>query len=281
MRVLPILWTAASIAANAVTDAQAAVPAVGCNAYVAASTPAEKNQASVIPDELLTDLDTATPCFVSMINNLKSDVGSKGISADGSARLLSITAALRTITARLVKLDEDQQANGQPKKFLDPFIAKFRQLDDIDTVAVLAYGVRSEVSDLRLNSLVILGNIIDNKTVCVALAHLNDPTLLDSANGANGRANLLATIAVPAPWAFKENFENISRTAQAINGSIDKSDPNLRYTAYALDNINERLKSQKPDSNKKYLMPDEWRSNCHNYVQNFVPRITTIENVQY
>ena len=179
---------------------------------------------------------------------------------------------------RLVAIDKSTNTT----KNLDGFISTFRNNDSIGTVSVLSYGTRSEVSDLRLNSLSILGNVIDNTTVCVALAHLNDPTLLDSPNGNNGRANLLAAISVVAPWAYKENFENISRTVKAIKDSImNRDDPTLKYTVYALNNINDRLETQKPNSNKSVPMPDKWRANCQAYVQNFVPKIVTIDNVRY
>lgn len=277
MRLLTVIFFAIIFQSSGVNNSHAAIPNDQCGVYIRGSTPVAGNQPSVISDDFLSDLDSATPCLISIINSLKSDVGPGGISKDASARLLAVTGAFRTIMTRLVA--SDKAANTTTN--LDSFISTFRKIRDIDTVSVLSYGTRSEISDLRLNSLSILGNVIDNPTVCVALAHLNDPTLLDSPNGNNGRANLLGTISVVAPWAYKENFENITRTAKAITDSINRDDPNLKYTVYALSNINDRLASQKPNSNRSVPMPSNWRMNCRTYVQNFVPKIVTIDNVRY
>jgi hypothetical protein len=117
-------------------------------------------------------------------------------------------------------------------------------------------------NNFRLNPVQILGNVIDNTTVCTPLAHLNDPALLESPNGINGRANLLGVISVVAPWAYKENFDNITRTTQAIKASIQDGDPNLRSTSASLANIDARLLSQTATSNKNVPMPEAWRSDC-------------------
>jgi hypothetical protein len=146
---------------------------------------------------------------------------------------------------------------------------------------VPSYGARSDLYDLRLNSVLILGNIIDNTTVCAPLAHLNDPGLLDSPNGINGRANLLGVISVVAPWAYKENFDNITRTTQAIKSSIQESDPNVKSTSASLANIAARLLSQTTTSNRNVLLPEAWRRDCAAYVENFKPKIIAIANVQY
>ncbi len=270
----------ALFAAGGGTQSHAAVPLGGdCGAYIEASTPGAGSVPSVIPDRLLSDLNLAIPCLIAVIRNSKADVGASGTSKDASSRLLSVTAAFRAIMTRLVSSD---QIAGNTKG-LDDFIAKFRAADDLDIVSVLSYGTRSEIPDLRLNSVSILGNVIDNTTVCVPLAHLNDPTLLDSPNGINGRANLLAVISVVAPWAYKENFNNITRTRQAIFNSLRSNvgDPNLKYTFYALDNIAVRLESQTPTSNQKFDLPVQWRLNCQAYVRSFVPKIVTIDNVKY
>ena len=49
------------------------------------------------------------------------------------------------------------------------------------------------------------------------LDHLYDPTLAETRWGRSGRLNLLGIAAVVAPWAFKENFENLTRLQAYVN----------------------------------------------------------------
>jgi hypothetical protein len=255
-----------------------AFPNSDCAAYIEASTPGPGGVPSVLPDQLLANLDQAGFCLITVIRKSKVDLGPGGFSKDTESRLLSATAAFRAIMTRLAASDQ-VAANT---KGLDKLIEKFRETDDLDVISVLSYGTRSELSDLRLNSVSILGNVIDNKTVCVPLAHLNDPSLLNSANGFNGRANLLGVISVVAPWAYSENYGNIKRTTKAIRDytSAHAGDPN-NYALLALDNIDKRLASQKPDSNKGAYLPEHWRLSCQQYVQGFLPKIVTLDNVRY
>lgn len=275
---LVVIAIALLVASGGATQSHAAVlPASNCGAYFEASAPGAKSTPSVILDRLLADLNVAIPCLIAVVRSLQAEVGASGTSTDASSRLLSVTAAFRAIMTRLVSSDK----TAGNTKGLDDFIANFRATDDLDIVSVLSYGTRSDLLDLRLNSVSILGNVIDNKTVCVPLAHLNDPSLLDSANGINGRANLLAVISVVAPWAYKENFDNITRTTQAIHASINEGDPNLKYTSSALENIKVRLGSQTDNSNKTVPLPSQWRLNCQTYVRSFVPKIVAADNVKY
>lgn len=279
---LRILLSIAASLGLGIAGASTAV-AVGlpdrCSAYVAASAPVETDQPAVIPLSLLEDQDTAIACLIFVIKAVKSDISTDGIAKVASARLLSVTAAFRTVIAKLVAADKTANTTTN----LDQFIKEFRAQDDIETISVLAYGTRAENSDLRLNSLIILGNVIDNTSVCVALAHLNDPSLLSHPNGVNGRANLLGAVSVVAPWAYRENYDNISRTVEAIQGDVtNEHDPaTLKYTLAKLDNIQERLRSQKPNSNKSVPLPATLRKNCRSYVENFLPKIVRVENVRY
>jgi hypothetical protein len=143
---------------------------------------------------------------------------------------------------------------------LNDFIYAFRNSDDIATAAVLSYGARSDNVDLRVNSVLILANVIDNSTVCVPLTHLNDRSLLDSSNGINGRYNLLGIVSVVAPWALNENYYNMQNTVALIRRSVDPADQNLSGTLNLLTNIEQRLQSQKPNSNKGVWLPDQDRT---------------------
>ena len=190
--------------------------------------------------------------------------------------MLSATAAFRSI---VTKLNVSDQASGNTSG-LDEFIKQFRLADNLDVVSVLSYGARSDVYDIRLNSVLLLGNVIDNTSVCVPLAHLNDPTLMTSANGMNGRANLLGIISVVAPWAYKQNFENIEKTRDFINNQI-ASDTNAKTTSNILENIRVRLKSQNTDSNRNVDLPQQWRIACKGYIEKFVPKLPSLDNLQY
>jgi hypothetical protein len=190
--------------------------------------------------------------------------------------LLSLTGAFRSI---ILKFSDP----NDPRKVaeMNAFIRKFRDLDNIDVVSVLSWGARSDSPDIRSNSLLILGNVIDNTTICVPLTHLNDPSLMKSPSGVNGRANLLSLLSVVAPWAYKENSENIARTRASIAAQVDSNDPNLKGTVARLENIAIRLGNNTETSNRSVPMPEAWRLTCKAYVEGFVPKLPSFENVQY
>jgi len=114
----------------------------------------------------------------------------------------------------------------------------------------------------------------------VPLTHLNDPTLMNSSNGLNGRANLLGIISVVAPWAYKQNYENIEKTRDLISTQI-ASDSATKTTLTILENIRVRLNSQNSDSNKNVNLPEQWRIACRSYVETFVPKLPSMDNVKY
>jgi hypothetical protein len=274
---IPLVLCFAAAGGLVASPAVAQKSASECAPYFEAVASGNIKLPAVVPDRLLSDADTAIFCLVAGVKKMSSEVGPRGLPPETAQRLLSATAAIRVLMTRATSAD---QGRANPAA-LDEFIAKFRAADDIDVVSVLSYGARSDLYDLRLNSVLILGNIIDNTTVCAPLAHLNDPGLLDSPNGINGRANLLGVISVVAPWAYKENFDNITRTTQAIKSSIQESDPNVKSTSASLANIAARLLSQTTTSNRNVLLPEAWRRDCAAYVENFKPKIIAIANVQY
>jgi hypothetical protein len=266
MLVVTFFAAASTFGASPVAAQQ---PASDCTPYFEAVASGNIKLPAVVPDRLLADTDAAIFCLVAVVRKMNAEVGPRGLLPETAQRLLSATAALRVLMTR------------SPPAALNDFITKFRAADDVDVASVLSYGARSDLFDLRLNSVLILGNVIDNTTVCAPLAHLNDPGLLEAPNGINGRANLLGVIAVVAPWAYKENFDNITRTTQAIKTSVQDGDPNLKSTSASLANIDARLMSQTTTSNKNVWMPEAWRRDCATFVENFKPKITAIANVQY
>jgi hypothetical protein len=264
-----LVITFALAGAVGASPATAQQPARDCASYFEAVASGNIKLPAVVPDRLLADTDTAIFCLVAVVRKIDAEAGPQGLPPETAQRLLSTTAALRVLMTR-----------ASPAA-LNDFITKFRAADDVEVASVLSYGARSDVYDLRLNSVLILGNIIDNTTVCAPLTHLNDPGLLQSQNGINGRANLLGVISVVAPWAYKENYDNITRTTQSIKASIQDGDPNLKSTIASLANIDARLMSQTETSNKNVLMPEAWRRDCETFVENYRPKITAVANVRY
>ncbi|MEA2862512.1 MAG: hypothetical protein QOC84_468 [Bradyrhizobium sp.] len=247
-----------------------------CAIYVDAVTADTGSAVPVVSDSLLTDWNTALPCLIKTLRSLKGEVGPQTMTPQTRSKLLSLTGAFRSI---IVKFSDP----NDPKKVaeMSAFIRRFRDLDSIEVVSILSWGARSDSPDIRSNSLLILGNVIDNTTVCVPLTHLNDPSLMKSPSGVNGRANLLSLLSVVAPWAYKENSENIARTRASIAAQLDSNDPNLKGTVARLENIAIRLANNTETSNRSVPMPETWRLPCKAYVEGFVPKLPSFENVQY
>lgn len=241
-----------------------------CSQYILA-TSGSKEKVPVVSEELLTDWNAALPCLLIVIRNLKDSVSGSSTSVEAKSSLLSVTAALKNIISRLTA--NDQNNVGGKSNYLLSFIGKFRSSDDIDVVSVLTYGATSDIYDIRLNSVIILGNIIDNSTVCVPLTYLNDPTILASEVGLKGRINLLSIVSVVAPWAYKENFDSIQATINQIRIDVENDKLNLQSTIDRLSKIQQRLNSQNLNSNKSVNLPKAWDTNCKIYVESYLPAL--------
>jgi hypothetical protein len=116
-----------------------------------------------------------------------------------------------------------------------------------------------------LNALVILGNIIDNTTVCVPIDHLYDPVLIkgDEALASKWRANLLGVVAVPAPWANKENYNAILRVQQYWKQKVAE-DPRFQSLSDVLENIGKRLETQS-NPNRNETLKQAGLTSCLDY----------------
>lgn len=268
-----LLWTL-STATNA-----RAQSSNDCAPYFSA-TSGKGDYVSVVPDTLLIDQSNAVRCLIEVVRAQGKEFAGQAPSAEAMSMLISATGGIRNIISKATANDQFSQSSNNHARLKD-FINKFREYDDVDVVSVLSYAARNDNRDLRLNAVLILGNIIDNSTVCVPLVHLNDPTLLNTANGLNGRANLLGVVSVVAPWAYQENYDNIKRTRDAVAAQLAPSNDDVKSTMAILDNINLRLEAQKENSNKSFPLPFDWKSKCESYVENFSPKIQTIANVQY
>jgi hypothetical protein len=191
-----------------------------------------------VPDSFLGEWEGALPCLVTSIESLKG-IDSPTFSLENKSAFLSATGAMRRILARLRNEDAAAGTQEKTRKFID----QYRSLDNIRMASNMTYGARSTDADIRLNALVILGNTIDNPVLCVPLDHLHDPTLGNTAEGVRGRANLLAIVSVPAPWAFKENYANLMRLSDYLSSTVPDTE-DFRQTRAAIETLRRRLKSQ-------------------------------------
>lgn len=224
MRVVAGLLLTITLAWGPATNADAqALSADGCTPISGAVFGAS----GAVPDSLLADATAAMPCLVDTLKDLARRVRTTEIGEPERD-------ALNRATAALGKLIDSKGV---------PMIQQVREVDTLDVVSLLSFGARSNDRTTRLNSTLVLSNIVDNSTVCVVMDHLTDPDLTKSTEGKNGRANLLAVVSVVAPWAMKSNYQNmqklISYVAEDINGKDDVAD-----TTRILASFEERLEFQ-------------------------------------
>jgi hypothetical protein len=212
---------------------------------------------AVIPDELLVNWKVALNCLVPAVANLRVKINGPILSPDVRNKLVSITAAIRKIMATLSPGATDS-AN------LTEFIRAYREINNLSATSVLVFGARSNDEDARLNSMLILANVIDNRNVCVPLDHLYDPDLgvKNVDYSIKGQANLLAIVSVVAPWAYRENYDNIQTMVTYVSQKVDLS---LQQTVDILKNIKVRLASQTDDTNKGAWLPD-FAKDCEKYI---------------
>lgn len=230
-----------------------------------------------VEGKLLTD-PKAVPCLADEIGKIGSSVGL--LDRTAAAKMISATGALRVIMTRGVSSPTAQQISPE----LRGFVEAFRGVADknLNVVSALSFGARDDNPDLRLNSVLIAGNIIDDNTVCVPLTQLNDKALAATSIGVRGRANLLSVVNVVAPWASKQNFETMSATTAKIALAISRDDPNFSSTVALLDNIKKRLDSQTAETNKKYPMGEEQLNLCRKYIADVKSKLSLDEeNLRY
>jgi hypothetical protein len=255
-----------------------------CSPYVNAVEGGSASSVPIVPDRLLTNWATAIPCLVQIVGGVKDSVTSPNPSPEIRSKLLSATGAIRAIMTTLSAADEKAKSGSDPnaprQDTLNEFINLFRTLDNLDVISVLTYGMRSDSYDMRLNSVLILGNVIDNSTICVPLIQVYDKRGEKESSYVNGRANLLAVISVVAPWAYRENYDNIQRTKDFVQRKVG-TDASIPTTGKILVNIDQRLKSQVGDTNKNVQLSPEIKSNCAAYMKRFLPNADLVENIKY
>jgi hypothetical protein len=194
-----------------------------------------------------------------------ADCGSQGVSSSELTNLSSPDSQLRVTTANgLIQNSErslpslmaalknftgnpDQWSQAQQFNFVsvtdvirtmlannNSAITKFRSCDDKETMQPLISAARSSSYNLRINATLILGNVVDNTTVCLVLDDLRDPTI-----NANGRANLLGVTRAVASYAYKPNKKAIEETINLLEDSL-KSQPNMAQTLTLIADVRAR-----------------------------------------
>jgi hypothetical protein len=231
----------------AVAPALAAQPCDPFNQTYVVGKGTAQQSLPTLGKEVLLDNRDAIPCLVEVLSSLKPRFTVPEAQPEDVARFIQATGALRTILA-----------NGGMAS-----IREFRSADNIDTIATLASGARNNNPTVRVNAGLILSDVIDNTGLCAVIDQLYDPTLGESDSGRSGRLNLLTVASVVAPWAYKENFENLRRL-QAYMMPIVESERDSRQTLRVLANLNDRLNYQdkvaQPSKNEK--LRDR---QCYNY----------------
>jgi hypothetical protein len=258
----------ATLVAACLASASASAQGNSCTIYVNAIQTSTKG-VPIVPDELLRDINIAVPCLVGIISGLAPDISDPKLPSEAGSQFLSASAALRAIMARQTVLDKTSGKSDDVN--LNDFVRAFRLADNIAAISVLTYAARSDVLDARLNAVLILGNVIDNTSVCVPIAHLNDPQMDKTNDGPKGRANLLGVVSVVAPWAYRENYDAIDKTVKAVRARLPE-DESAKTSLSILDNITSRLKAQGPNSNQSVPLPKNWSANCWKYVTDYAQK---------
>jgi len=142
--------------------------------------------------------------------------------ADQSSYFLSVTDILRTVLSTNVDA-----------------ISLFRMCDDVSIIKPLIWAARGQNQAMRLNATLILGNTVDNTTVCYVLHHLRDPSI-----SANGRANLLGVTFAVAGYAYLENSREIQKTLDGLKSRIE---PEMAQTQKLIADVSTRANA---NSNK-------------------------------
>jgi hypothetical protein len=207
-----------------------------------------KDTIPIIPDRLLSDRKVALTCLTHILAKLKPTQNDQ-FGADALNRFLSATSAIRLYIVNAMAKDK---RSGETNNIRD-FINDFREIDNMDVTQALSFGLRQFNNDARSNALLILGNVIDDTTLCVPLDHLYDPRL-----DPRGRANLLAIVSVVAPWANAENFDNICRMLAHVGNDKTLSPSTMK----ALSALRARLDTQTATTNQSKPMTDR---TCQDY----------------
>jgi hypothetical protein len=179
----------------------------------------QRFQAALGSDSLSRDdlrSSDALTCLAKALSDLQPVVNS----IETAASRKEVLRAARAIRVIL------EERKGNP-------IEEFRKGDDLRAISVLTFGARSDDYDTRLNTTLVLGNVIDDTSVCVPLDHLHDPKI-----SVNGRANLLAIVSSAVASMAPEDLGNVEKMSAYTRGALPRgSNDSLRI----LDNLDQRV----------------------------------------
>ncbi|WP_291398646.1 hypothetical protein [Devosia sp.] len=242
---LALAATGCLLAPATAQDAPPSSDAKGCDPFNEAvfASPA------AVPDALLA-APQATDCLMGTLATLSQRNAGAQLSPADQGALVRASGALDKLIA----------GGGMDA------INRMRAVDSVGIVDLLSWGATSADYDTRANATNLLTNIIDNTTVCVVMDHLADPTLTTTDDGIKGRANLLATVSVVAPWATKSNYQNMWALSAFLGKQVDAG--SAPTTQKLLQNFGARLAFQNslPPSkaNKNFESPGLLQS-CQDY----------------
>jgi hypothetical protein len=162
----------------------------------------------------------ALTCLTKALSDLQSTV--KSVEAAASSKeVLRAAKAIRVIF-------EDRKGDA---------IEEFRKGDDLRAITVLTFGARSEDYDTRLNTTLVLGNVIDDTTACVPIDHLYDPKI-----SVNGRANLLAIVSSAVSSMAGEDLGDVEKVSAYTRNQLPRgATDSLRI----LDNLDARVSDRR------------------------------------
>jgi hypothetical protein len=161
------------------------------------------------------------------------------------------------------------------------FQAEFRRVQSIDVFAVLTIGARSDNYDMRLTSILVLGNIIDERFTCVPLVQILDPELETAEYAINAKANLLGMLSRVAPFVYREDFANIRNGKAAIAKDVPPNDTRFNQTRLILDNIEQRLNAQTDASNRGVGLDGDAKEKCIKYMAAYPPTDAMKATIKY
>lgn len=222
---------ASAIAAIVLAAAGSVSPNGPALAQAPASAQCVLNAGAAVNLELLRSADndkTRSVAASALINNWRTslptvmrELSKISGSADGwtpsqQSYFLSVTDVLRTVLSTNVEA-----------------IKLFRDCHDSSTIKPLIWAARGSNQGMRLNSTLILGNTVDNTSVCLVLHHLRDPGI-----SVNGRANLLGVTYAVASYAYSDNVKAIKDTLDLLRPKIES---NATQTLKLIDDITSRV----------------------------------------
>ena len=261
--------------------------AAACGQYTTAVASGAGTGVPVVPEALLADWKTAVGCLVPIISAMKDSMKTASLDTPTRARFLATTGALRRIATRIATAEE-ANANAPPEKkvanldTIAMFQAEFRKAaPTIEPYIVLTFGARSDNYDMRLNAILILGNVIDEQYACVPLIQVLDSDLDTADYGVNGRANLLGMLSKVAPFVYSEDFANIHNVKAAIARTVQADDPKLKQTAAILANIELRLAAQTDASNRAVGLRAKPKAECVKYLAAYPPNAQMKALIKY